>query len=141
VLNKDVTKKNDSRQGIKFCSGDILYGKLRPYLHNWLLPSFNGLAVGDFWVLQPQKTDSQFLFRVIQTNKFDEISNQSIGTKMPRADWKYVSSTLFFVPSSIKEQQKIGSVFKSLDSLITLHQRKLEKLKNIKKSLLERMFA
>ena len=39
------------------------------------------------------------------------------------------------------EQQKIGTFFSSLDNLITLHQRKLEKLKNVKKSLLEKMFV
>lgn len=42
---------------------------------------------------------------------------------------------------SIDEQQKIGSYFSHLDSLISLQQRKLEKLKNIKKSLLEKMFV
>ena len=44
------------------------------------------------------------------------------------------------VPSSRIEQEKIGSMFENLDNLITLHQRKLEKLKNIKKSMLEKMF-
>ena len=39
------------------------------------------------------------------------------------------------------EQRKIGAYFKSVDNLITLHQRKLEKLKNVKKSLLEKMFV
>ena len=42
---------------------------------------------------------------------------------------------------SKSEQQKIGSYFSHLDSLISLQQRKLEKLKNIKKSLLEKMFV
>jgi type I restriction enzyme S subunit len=42
---------------------------------------------------------------------------------------------------NFKEQQKIGSYFSHLDSLISLQQRKLEKLKNIKKSLLEKMFV
>ena len=40
----------------------------------------------------------------------------------------------------LEEQQKIGEYFRNLDTLITLHQRKLEKLKQIKKSLLEKMF-
>ena len=39
------------------------------------------------------------------------------------------------------EQKKIGSFFEELDKVITLHQCKLEKLKNIKKSMLEKMFA
>ncbi|MBP3615731.1 MAG: restriction endonuclease subunit S, partial [Alphaproteobacteria bacterium] len=42
---------------------------------------------------------------------------------------------------SLAEQQKIGSYFQSLDNLITLHQRKVEKLKNIKKSMLQKMFV
>ena len=41
---------------------------------------------------------------------------------------------------SVVEQQKIGAYFRNLDNLITLHQRKLEKLRNIKKSMLEKMF-
>ena len=41
----------------------------------------------------------------------------------------------------LNEQERIGSLFSNLDNLITLHQRKLEKLKNIKKSCLEKMFV
>ena len=140
-LNKDIYAKQSSKSGIAFHQGDVLYGKLRPYLQNWLLPTFDGLAVGDFWVLQPQNADSSFLYRLIQSRQFDEVANQSTGTKMPRADWKLVSKTVFSIPSSISEQAAIGTYFTALDSLITLHQRQLEKLKNIKSALLEKMFV
>lgn len=49
--------------------------------------------------------------------------------------------TMLLLPQDIEEQQKIGDYFKSLDTLITLHQRKLEKLQKIKKSMLEKMFV
>ena len=49
--------------------------------------------------------------------------------------------TVLTVPSDVKEQHQIGSFFAKLDTLITLHQRKLEKLKNIKKACLEKMFV
>lgn len=123
-LNKDIYAKQSSKSGIVFHQGDVLYGKLRPYLQNWLLPTFDGLAVGDFWVLQPQNADSSFLYRLIQSRQFDEVANQSTGTKMPRADWKLVSKTVFSIPSNISEQAAIGIYFTALDSLITLHQRK-----------------
>ena len=139
-LNKDIFAKESDKTGIVFHKGDVLYGKLRPYLQNWLLPSFNGLAVGDFWILQPQNTDNSFLYRLIQSRQFDEDANQSTGTKMPRADWKLVSKTEFFIPSTIDEQTVIGTYFEQLDNLITLHQHKLEKLKNLKKACLEKMF-
>ena len=139
-LNKDIYAKQSSKSGIAFHQGDVLYGKLRPYLQNWLLPTFDGLAVGDFWVLQPQNADGSFLYRLIQSRQFDEVANQSTGTKMPRADWKLVSKTVFSIPSNISEQAAIGTYFTALDSLITLHQRKFEKLTNVKKSMLEKMF-
>ena len=123
-FNKDIYAKQSSKSGIVFHQGDVLYGKLRPYLQNWLLPTFDGLAVGDFWVLQPQNADSSFLYRLIQSRQFDEVANQSTGTKMPRADWKLVSKTVFSIPSNISEQAAIGTYFTALDSLITLHQRK-----------------
>ena len=140
-LNKDIKLKESEKVGIVFHKGDVLYGKLRPYLQNWLLASFNGLAVGDFWVLKPQNTDSSFLYRLVQSQQFDEVANQSTGTKMPRADWKLVSKTKFAMPHSVDEQAAIGAYFEHLDTLITLHQRKLEKLQNIKKSCLEKMFV
>ncbi len=141
LLNKNIYQKETIKTGIKFSSEDVLYGKLRPYLHNWLNPDFQGVAVGDWWVLKPINLDKNFLYRLIQSPYFDDMANQSSGTKMPRADWKLMSDTEFCVPFNIEEQAKIGAYFLNLDCLITLHQRKLEKLKNLKKACLDKMFA
>ncbi|WP_298033228.1 restriction endonuclease subunit S [uncultured Desulfovibrio sp.] len=140
ILNKDVRAKGNEKFGIKFLSGNVLFGKLRPYLKNWLLPDFSGIAVGDFWVLQPSATDSQYLYYLIQTTAFQEITNQSTGTKMPRADWKLVANSVFCLPKCEKEQARIGTFFRHLDRLITLHQRKRGRLENIKRAMLEKMF-
>ena len=140
-LNKDIKLKETQKTGIKFDGTQVLYGKLRPYLHNWLNPDFTGVAVGDWWVLRPICIDKDYLYRLIQTKQFDDVANQSAGSKMPRADWNLISNTEFFVPISMEEQSKIAQAFTNLDSLITLHQRKCEKLKQIKKSMLEKMFV
>ena len=137
-LNKDIYAKQSSKSGIAFHRGDVLYGKLRPYLQNWLLPTFDGLAVGDFWVLQPQNADSSFLYRLIQSRQFDEVANQSTGTKMPRADWKLVSKTVFSIPSTISEQAAIGTYFTALDNLITLHQCEFQIVSKRRKARLRR---
>ena len=97
-LNKDVSSKASTKAGIEFHVGDVLYGKLRPYLQNWLLPPFSGLAVGDFWVLRPQNIDSAFLYRLVQSRQFDEVANQSSGTKMPRADWEQMKQYKVLIP-------------------------------------------
>lgn len=136
-LNKDIYQKEPGKNGIAFDGSQVLYGKLRPYLHNWLNPDFKGVAVGDWWVMKPIDADKNFLYRLIQTPQFDNVSNQSSGSKMPRADWNLVSNTEFMIPYSKVEQHKIGEYFSSLDHLITLHQRKLEEMKKQKKALMQ----
>ena len=139
-LNKDIHLKEAVKSGITFDGSQVLYGKLRPYLHNWLNPDFKGIAVGDWWVLKPINMDKKFLYRLIQTQQFDNIANQSSGSKMPRADWNLISNSEFMVPFSKEEQSKIGRYFDSLDHLITLHQRKCDELKKMKKYMLQNMF-
>jgi type I restriction enzyme S subunit len=123
-LNKDLGEKRSTKSGIRFEPGDVLFGKLRPYLQNWLLSDFTGIAVGDWWVLRPQDTSSEFIYTLIQSPKYQTVSNLSTGTKMPRSDWSVVSKTTFAVPSVVAEQSKIGALLHDLDHLITLHQRK-----------------
>ncbi len=139
-LNKDIRQKEVQKSGIRFDGTQVLYGKLRPYLHNWLNPDFTGVAVGDWWVLRPIGIDKNYLYRLIQTKLFDDVANQSAGSKMPRADWNLVSNTEFFIPVSIEEQSKIAMTFTNLDSLITLHQRECEKWQELKNGLLQQMF-
>lgn len=94
-------------------------------------------------MLKPVDADKDFLYRLIQTQQFDNIANQSAGSKMPRADWNLISNSVFMVPLSQEEQGKIGTYFSNLDHIITFHQRKHEKykkhkndIKNIKLSLI-----
>ena len=140
-LNKDIRSKEVAKAGITFDGSQVLYGKLRPYLHNWLNPDFKGIAVGDWWVLKPVNMDKNFLYRLIQTQQFDNVANQSSGSKMPRADWNLISSSEFMLPPSKEEQSKIGGYFDELDHLITLHQHKCEQLQSMKKFMLQNMFV
>ncbi|RXW34159.1 restriction endonuclease subunit S [Enterococcus faecium] len=139
-LNKDVSQKFDNRKGIEFLPNDILYGKLRPYLKNWFKATFTGVALGDFWVFRAKKSDSDFIYSLIQADRYQKAANDTSGTKMPRSDWKKVSGTVFYIPNDLKEQQKIGTFFKQLDDTIALDQRKLDLLKETKKGFLQKMF-
>ena len=139
-LNKDISNKFDNRKGIHFEPGYTLYGKLRPYLNNWLLPKFEGVALGDFWVFDPNGNDSNFIYYLIQSNRYQKVANDTSGTKMPRSDWKSVSSTIFAIPQTVAEQQAIGAYFSNLDNLIAAHQEKISQLEILKKKLLQDMF-
>lgn len=139
-LNKDISRKFDDRKGTLFEPDNILYGKLRPYLKNWLFSDFKGIALGDFWVFKSINSEPKFVYSLIQSDNYQRVANDTSGTKMPRSDWKKVSSSNFSIPTSLEEQQKIGSFFKQLDDTISLHQRKLDLLKEQKKGFLQKMF-
>ena len=62
------------------------------------------------------------------------------GIKVTSISKSAMQDTDIVYPKSVEEQGKIGDYFQSLDHLITLHQRKYDKLQNIKKSMLEKMF-
>lgn len=141
TLNKDITKKSIRKRGIFFQPFDVLFGKLRPYLKNWLYPNFKGVAVGDFWVLYSKLLEPSFIYGMIQTQKFQNVANLSSGSKMPRSDWKLVSGTLFRFPMNENEQRKIGLLLLNLDKTITLHEEKQCQLEQLKKALLQKMFA
>ncbi|MCB2384759.1 restriction endonuclease subunit S [Shewanella sp. SR1] len=140
-LNKDIFQKTIFKAGLKFEVNDVLFGKLRPYLRNWLLADFNGIAVGDFWILRAETVANTFLFYLIQTNRFELISNLSAGSKMPRSDWGLVSKSSFYVPMDTSESQKIGNYFQKLDALINQHQQQITKLNHIKQACLSKMFV
>lgn len=140
TLNKDVRKKKGVKFGKQFNEGDILFGKLRPYLKNILLADFKGVAIGDFWVLRPEKVTSELLYILVNSREFMRIANISSGSKMPRADWNLVSTSSFAYPTSKDEQQALGSYFIHLDSLIQSTTKKIASLKQVKAASLQAMF-
>ena len=140
TLNGKISELKSDKVGILFEKNDILFGKLRPYLRNWFLATFDGVAIGDFWVLRPS-VPSNFIYFLIQTDRFYAVSNLSSGSKMPRSDWSLVSNYKFNVPTQKQEMINIGKLLSKLDSLLSLQQRKLDLLKQLKKGLLQKMFA
>jgi type I restriction enzyme S subunit len=65
----------------------------------------------------------------------------SFGTGQPLVKASELKQQMIYMPTQDTERQKIGAYFSALDHLITLHQRKCEKLQNIKKFMLQNMFV
>ena len=135
TLNKSTSQLYKRKKGILFEKNNILFGKLRPYLKKWFLADFSGIAVGDFWVLKPSDNQARFVYYLIQTSSFYNVSNITSGTKMPRSDWKLVSKTKFYIPMKLSEKHKLGMILYSIDKLINLHERKIIQLKQMQKCI------
>ena len=80
-----------------------------------------------------------FLNALLNTPRFDKEVEMNMGATINQITGYMFSKMEFMVPSS-DEQDIIGDYFRNLDNLITLHQRKYDRLKNVKKSMLEKMF-
>ena len=81
-----------------------------------------------------------FTNALLNTSRFEEEIAMNMGATINQITGYMFSKMEFKVPC-LDEQKKIGEYFEKLDNLITLHQRELEKLQNIKKSMLEKMFV
>ena len=123
----------------KFKKNDILFGKLRPYLKKYWLAQFDGVCSSEIWVLSGKKVINNFLFYLIQTDKFNLIANVSSGSKMPRADWKYMAEVLYFIPQK-PEQQKIALFLTTIDTKIEQLTKKVELQEQYKKGVMQKIF-
>jgi type I restriction enzyme S subunit len=138
LLKKFDSKYQKSIKNI-FSKEDILFGKLRPYLRKFLKPDFDGVCSSEIWVLNGKKVINDYLYFLIQTDRFNYQVNQTSGSKMPRADWDYISQIKFNYPQS-KEQQKIANFLTAIDNRIQTLEKKKTLLEQYKKGVMQEVF-
>lgn len=142
---KYISKKDYERDyKIRPSIGDVLMTRIGDIGTSNVVKTNNELA---FYVslalLKPRSIESYFLNSAIRSSFFQSgLQERTLVTAIPKKINKNEIGVVdILLPIDIEEQQQIGALFRSLDSLITLHQRKLELLKNVKKSLLDKMFV
>ena len=126
--------------------GDILISRLpEPAGRACIMPNLGTkmITAVDCTIVRPNAvTSTRFLLQYLSSQAyFDAVNTCLAGGTRQRISRGNLAQFNVPIPSSKIEQEKIGEVLEKLDTLITLHQRKLEKLQNIKKSCLEKMFV
>lgn len=126
----------------KFKKGDILFGKLRPYLRKVIVAPFDGVCSTDIWVVRAKESVNQlFLYYWMASEDFIDFSMQgSEGTKMPRAKWEHVSNHKipFFDKS---EQRAIATALSDVDGYVDKLERLTSKKRNIKKGVMQELLT
>ena len=101
----------------RFVSGDILFGKLRPYLAKVARPLSRGVCVSEFLVLRPFNNDLSgcFLEPLLRSkNMIDIVNASTFGAKMPRADWSFIGNLKTPIPP-LSEQIAIVKYLNHVD--------------------------
>mgnify|MGYP005957718999 CR=1 FL=1 len=120
--------------------GDVMFGKLRPYLRKYAFVQKECVCSSEMWSLIP--TDiviPKYLFYLIQSEAFMKVANVSSGTKMPRAEWSTIAKSGYPIPSK-DDQQATVDILETTDRIIVSHVASYDRLIEYKKGLLQRLF-
>ncbi|SFM40379.1 restriction endonuclease subunit S [Methanolobus profundi] len=133
--------KNASSYNV-FSKGDVLFGKLRPYLRKYTLASQTGIACSEILVLRAnQNIMPEYLYEIIQSNSFIEYnSHLSYGTKMPRTSWKLIADYECYVPS-LDEQKAFVSKVNNISENMTLVKQQILGSKLLLNHLFEKIYG
>src|SRR5699024_10562897 len=141
TINGYVSSKDQKSTKNKFYPNQILFGKLRPYLRKFWEADFEGVCSSEIWVLEGKKMClNKYLFHLIQTHRFNQIANVSSGTKMPRADWNFISDYPFALPN-LQEQQTIVNYLQKWDDAISSIKDLITVKKRYKKGLMQQLLS
>ena len=135
IIPEGVKHSREVFKGDLILSNSMSFG--RPYIMGT-----NG-CIHDGWLLirdDKNLFDKEYLLQVLSSNyMLNQYKKLASGGVVNNLNSELVQNTIILLPKK-EEQIKLGNVFQQIDNLITLHQRKLEKLKNIKTSMLNKMF-
>ncbi|KLN81867.1 restriction endonuclease subunit S [Bifidobacterium bifidum] len=136
IKPEGLSKTRQVHPGDLILSNSMSFG--RPYIM-----AIEG-CIHDGWLLirdEPKSFDPMYLCHMLGTPKMlNQYRMLASGSTVNNLNKELVSNASILMPCK-SEQKVIGQFFNHLDDLITLHQRKLELLRNIKKSLLDKMFV
>ena len=121
-------------------TGDVLFGKLRPYLRKFAFVEQDIVCSSEIWALIPSTLVlPKFLYYLIQTEHFLHVANISSGTKMPRAEWENIEKEPFDIPC-LAAQEKIIVTLEAIDKKICVAGDTLNAFSKMKNSLLQQLF-
>jgi len=125
-----------------FNKGEILFGKLRPYLRKFYLADIDGVCSTEILVIKAKDNIlNSILFQIITTESFIEHSISKVfGTKMPRTSWAILKEFKLALPP-LKEQKQIAQILSTADKKLELLRAKKEKYETLKKGLLQKLLS
>ena len=139
-----IKKENAPSRAQRLASyGDVFYQTVRPYQrNNYLFENVDkDMVFSTGYAQLRSKLDSYFLLTLVQNDNFVKVVlDNCTGTSYPAINGSELGKIIVQIPSNEVEANQIGKVFRGIDKSITLHQRKLEKLKLVKKALLQKLF-
>ena len=141
TCNKISKSKYDELSGAKLLEGDIVYCLRGSLGKNAYIDNFSeGTIASSLVAIRPKKINGRFLFHILNSDiEYKQRVLRDEGAAQPNLSAKSLSGFVIPIPEA-KEDQSISNFMDNVDQYITLHQRKYDALKTMKKTLLSKMF-
>lgn len=125
---------------LKIDNGDVIFGKLRPYLAKCMIVKEAGCCSTEFIVMKPRGISASFLqYILLAPHSIDAINMSTYGAKMPRANWDFIGNLPIPRISEV-EQYRIAAYLDrrcaTIDALIANQQQQIDKLKQYKQAVI-----
>lgn len=142
ACNKITKRKYDELSGAKLEKGDIVYCLRGSLGKNAYIDNFSdGTIASSLVAIRPKKINGRFLFHILNSDiEYKQRVLRDEGAAQPNLSAKSLSEFIVPIPE-LEEDQSISFFLDKINDYITLHQRKLDELKNMKKTLLQQMFV
>lgn len=125
----------------QFEVGDVLFGRLRPYLRKFHHADTQGVCSTEIWPLMSNVVDSGFLYHVVQSDGFIAAACEAYGTHMPRADWGKLATYPVQAPIDPEEQVAIGNVLSDMEKEIQTLESRLTKARAVKEGMMQNLLT
>lgn len=126
---------------VKFYFGDILYGKLRPYLNKVVKMEFDGVTTTECLVLYSEENLDWIYLNLQQVRFLNYTQSMTAGTQHPRVRWKDIAKYMISHPKDIDEQNDITRKISELEKQVVSKQTKIKKLERLKKALMQNLLT
>ncbi len=146
---KVISFKNTLEVGsavMRYKKGDVLFGKLRPYLEKYYYTMEDGYCTGEILAIEPKRIEGRFLKYFFSSPNFiSQCVVFSYGTKMPRINWQKQIGIFYLPLPPIQEQKNVADyldiITDKLDRILSIKQEQLDKIESSLKSKVKELIT
>lgn len=140
-LNHWVDASRRSSIKYSFETGDVLFGRIRPYLRKFHWVGRPGICSTEIWPLMPTAVSAGFLYQLIQSDGFIAAACEAYGTHMPRADWGKLSTFEVRLPVDPDEQAAIATLLYNMEEELWAIETHLVKVRAIRQGMMQSLLT
>jgi type I restriction enzyme S subunit len=141
-LNRSAPPAAFKSNSYRFVRGDVLYGKLRPYLDKAVVAPSDGVSSTEVLVLRPKPAvPAEFVLGILHSPEFIAYAQSSADKQYPRTSWNWISQYASRLPSDPNEQRKIAAVLGKVQEAVEVEGELIRVTRELKQRALRQFFT